>query len=337
MGGKKSFFSKIRSKKNVLILNFFFFLIFASAWVYSQTVPLWFQSRTFVFPESDFVSALGSGASEQDAKNDALASLSLFFGVQVDVKKSSGFQATETVRGTARQKKSSSQTDVSSKNELPAVQFTECFSSGSLCYVCAYIRRADAIAELSSRAENALSQSDFLLMSAVGADKIAAFRAAKQALDLCTAAENAARELSVLDNAKSSALYKQMREMKSRAEKIATEKRTELVFRVIADGDDGSSVNCVKEILQKEGFLCADSGLYTVFIELSFEESANAVGVFVKPSFSIQIFDAGGNAIASYTKTLSKFGHRTLEAAHSKARVEVVKDLRSNAARELFE
>lgn len=300
--------------------------------------PMWYSSRTFIYPESEYVSALGSGKTEQDAKNDALCYLAFYFGVSVDIKKSAGFSATEKNGSTSKNKFSNSKTDIEAKNILPAVEFTETFQTGGIFYICAYIRRSSAISELSGRAENALSKASFLVMRAEDEqNKIAAFKSTHEAKELCAEAEKVSGELAVLDFEKSAALFKRMRQIKASSEKISDECKKALVFAVVSKGDDGSAESVVKEILEKEGFLCDYGGKYTLFVELLFQESSNNVGVFVKPSVSVQLYDEAENMISSYTKSLPKFGHRTLDAAYSKARVEVVKDLRANLARELFE
>ena len=167
-------------------------------------------------------------------------------------------------------------------------------------------------------------------------NKIVAFKSTREAKELCAEAENVSRELAVLDFEKSSALFKRMRQIKTSAEKIAGECKKELVFAVVAKGDDGSAESAVKEICEKEGFSCDYVGKYTLYISLEFQESSNNVGVFVKPFVEILLTDEAENVIASYSKALAKYGHNTLTAAYSKARVEVVKDLRANLARELF-
>ena len=300
--------------------------------------PMWFRSRTFAYPENEFVSAVGSGGSEQEARNDALSSLCVYFGVTVDVKKSSGFSAVEKTGGTAKQKFFSSNIDVESQNILPAVEFSELFQSDGRFFICAYIKKSNAINEFRSRAENNLSKAEFLVTVAENdTNKIKSFRNARDAEKNCTETERILGELSVLDFESSSALVKKMHQIKENAGKIISEKRNELVFVVVADGDDGSAASAVKEIAEKEGFLCNKNGNYTISISISFQESSNNVGIFVKPSFDVAISDFEGNVISSYTKSLPKFGHRTLEAAYSKARVEIVKDLRANLACELFE
>lgn len=319
-------------------LSFFTLLFISTNMLFAQTSPLWFTERTFEFPEKEYVSAIGSGETEQEAKNNALASLSVYFGVKVNVKKSSGFSTAETNSDFTKTKNSSSQTDISAENELPAVQFTEIFQTDSRYYVCAYIRRSSAVSELSARAENALSKANFSLLQAENASNdMLAFKNAKEAKILCADAEKNVRMISVLDFEKSRELLKKQGETTIRAEKIIADSKKCLVFSVQTDGDDGSAETCVKEIISSEGFSLSPNGKYKMSVKVAFQESANSVGIFVKPSVEISLFDSEKNVVGSYSKSLPKFGHRTLEAAYSKARVEIVKDLRENLAREIFE
>lgn len=332
---KKRIFDYLHSIRECACIKIFLFLSIASG-IYAE--PMWFRSRTFAYPENEFVSAIGSGESEQYARNDALSSLSVYFGVVVDVKKSSGFSASERNGSTIRQNFSESNIDVESKNILPTVEFTEPFLSDGRFFICAYIKKANAISEFRSLAENNLSKAAFLVMNAESnTNKIKSFRNASEAEKLCTDTELILGELSVLDFESSSALVKKMHQIKENAGKISSEKRKELVFAVTAYGDDGSAASSVKEIAEKEGFSCNKNGNYTISISISFQESSNNVGIFVKPSLDVAISDLEGNVISSYTKSLPKFGHRTLDAAYSKAKVEIVKDLRANLAHELFE
>ena len=323
------------SKKKIIFISFLFLsLVLASA----SPAPLWFTDRTFEFPEKEYVSAIGSGESEQDAKNDALSSLSAYFGVKVNVKKSSEFSAKEMNGDSLKTKTSSYKTDVLSENELFAVQFTEAFKTASLCYICAYIRRSSVISGLSSQSENLLSKAEFSLIQAESASNyILAFKSAKDAKKSCADAEKRIRMLSLLDFEKGGSLFKRQNESKAKSEKIIEAAKKNLVFSVQVKCDDGSVENCVKEIVGSEGFSISQSGSYIIFVKLDFQETSNKVGIFVKPSIDISLFDSEKAVVASYSKSLPKFGHRTLESAYSKARVEIVKDLRTNFVREIFE
>lgn len=199
--------------------------------------PMWFRSRTFAYPENEFVSAVGSGGSEQEARDDALSSLCVYFGVTVDVKKSSGFSAVEKNGGTAKQKFFSSNIDVESQNILPAVEFSELFQSDDRFFICAYIKKSNAINEFRSRAENNLSKAEFLVTGAENdTNKIKSFRNARDAEKNCTETERILGELSVLDFESSSALVKKCTKSKKMLEKSSAKKEKSLFLLSLPTG-----------------------------------------------------------------------------------------------------
>lgn len=67
-------------------LSLLFICTLLSLTAVAQDAPLWVTDRTARFPDSRFVSALGSGQSVREAKTDAASQIAFYFNAHVQAK-----------------------------------------------------------------------------------------------------------------------------------------------------------------------------------------------------------------------------------------------------------
>ncbi len=325
----------VRFLKIALIFIFFDFFAF------SDDVPLWIRSRSLAFPRDEFISATGTGKNEAEARENALSAISMFFGVNVRVEKSSDFFANEENGNVSKNRLVNEKTSVSSEIALPSVHFTNAFFSHGDYSVCAYVLKETAIFELSSEANRALeAAADFLSISQDSKDALSKNSFAKKAMLECEKGEKSAKSLSALDSKTATDFFEQFHSIFAQAQKSSESARRRLVFNVTESPeskDDGSALNALRQEAEVRGFSCSAHGFFEIRVLVSFEESENAIGKFVRPILSLRLFGEDGAVITSFSRSLPKCGHRTLEGAYEKARADIKKEIAEKVAPAFFD
>ena len=133
-------------KKRFFFVSFFIFV----SNLFCENFPLWYENKSFQFPDSEYISAVGTGYSEAMAKDSAISTLALYFETKISVQRSAKLHGSEkTFEKSEKQRSVYSETNVESETKLPAVSFTNSFfnSVRNEYSVCAYIRKQDAINE----------------------------------------------------------------------------------------------------------------------------------------------------------------------------------------------
>jgi len=331
-------------KKRIL---FAFAFIFASR-LFSAEFPLWREDKNRQFPESEYISAVGTAFNEPAAKESALKTLSLYFESDVSFKSTSKFYGSESSSGTSfgnteKQRSIYSESSIESKTKLPSVSFTNSFYDSSLneYSVCAYIKKSDAINEFRTTLQAGIfSTSEQVQKSESSKNPYLAFSAAKSALSSLEELRKTARCLSVLDVKSGAENLKSIDALISRSAAVMSREKPRLTFCVEIQNDTEKNVSyTVQQLLESKGFVCGRKNpSFLILGDVNFSESQNAAGVFVRPAVSVQVVSAGGSGevLGSYSRQYPKYGHRDLSNAYAKARVEIEKDLKEKLLDSLF-
>ena len=331
-------------KKRILFACAF---IFASR-LFSADFPLWLDDKNRQFPESEYISAVGTAFNEPAAKESALQTLSLYFESNVSFKSTAKFYGSESSSGTSfgnteKQRSIYSETNVESKTKLPSVSFTNSFydSERNEYSVCAYIKKSDAISEFKMTLLSGIfSANEHVQKSENTKNPYIAFSAAKSALVSLEELRKTARCLFVLDAKTGAENLKSIDSLISRSAYVMSREKPRLTFSVEIQNDTEKNVAyTVQQLLELKGFVCGRKNpSFLISGSVNFSESKNDVGVFVRPAVSIQVVSAGGSGevLGSYSRQYPKYGHRDLSNAYAKARVEIEKDLKENLLDSLF-
>lgn len=132
---------KVQFSKFLLI--FFLFFVLCIQCISAKKVPAWFDNRESVYPQSKYISAGGEGYSPEEARNDALKQISLFFDSQVSVdselvQEYSEIEVNEFYKS-ASSKQVAEKVKIDSVSDFFCVEFTETLKVKKTYYVCAFI------------------------------------------------------------------------------------------------------------------------------------------------------------------------------------------------------
>lgn len=327
-------------KKEILFVCFFIFV----SNLFCDNFPLWYENKSLQFPDFEYISAVGTAYSETSAKDSALSELALYFESKISVQRSAKFYGTEkTFEKSEKQRSVYSETNIASETKLPSVSFTNSFfnSARNEYSVCAYIKKSNAINEFQGiLSAGILSVNEKVKKSENSKNPYLAFSVAKSVLVSIEKLQDTAQSLSVLDSKSGSESLKSIGILSERADGIMSREKPKLTFTVEIKNDAERNVAyTVQQLLESKGFVCGiKNPNFLISGNVHFSESKNAVGVFVRPAISLQVFSADGSneVLGSYSRQYPKYGHRDLSNAYAKARVEIEKDLKENLLDSLF-
>lgn len=313
-------------------ISFLFTYVLLSLTATAQDAPLWVSDRTARFPDSRFVSALGNGQSVREAETDAASQIAFYFSAHVQAKNETNLDVTD---GGQKRRTAQSGVSVSSDTELPQLQFTSPWQNKHTgeYLVCAYIERSAAADFCRTRLEQKLSAVQTILDSTKGSSVSLA--------DIQPLSE-AKKNLSEADVLLENVIALSQKPQKTLAERIAAlrrntdtllagAKRNATVSVSIQGDDDGTLKTVLEEIAESQEAVVSERGRYRISGRLTMTFSENEVGFFARPGISLRVIDSSTQeTVYTFVRQYQKWGHKSKDAAKTKAVVEVEKDLRKN-------
>jgi hypothetical protein len=230
-----------------------------------EPVPEWFEDPKSVYPDDEYLSAIGSGDTRRGAEQDALSSLSQIFEARVSVDQ----RTSERYRELARESGTLTESDiqlattvnVQSDQRLVNVQYGESFTDDQgRVHVIAYMDRLETGTVYRNLIQKNAGQIDRFLTEAEQTDGIIRRFAFISAAHL-VAQNNRALidQLQIISTPLARTLelpYDEQRVAERRAE-IASQ----MAYRIEISGGAASRVaEVVGEALSQEGFVVSDSG-----------------------------------------------------------------------------
>lgn len=300
----------------------------------AEDTPLWYSNKNVIYPESVFIRAVGSGKSIQNAQDDALTQLALYFNAQISVNTETNYAFTQQNAAVSANRRASGSTAVISETELPSVQFSEPYYNEAryTWNVCGYIVKKDAAAVCRSSLQNGIEEVSLLLAASQNNDDVfSAFSAAAKAVDKAASLRRDAEMLRVLSPGERDPIRSVFDLLTGCERRFSTLKRR-MTFSVSVRNDPaGTFAVILQELLSSNGFICTEQNAqYLVEANITTVESQNAVGIFVRPGIvlSVTANDGSETVLTSYSKQYAKYGHITLNGAYAKAYAEIEQDLR---------
>lgn len=294
-------------------------------------VPMWVYEKDVVFPTNQYISAIGYGNTQQEAREDALASLSLYFDTTVKVENE--FRQSIQSQSNYVYKNQSSLKDIktSSDTNFYAVEFTEFIygKDNQQGCICAYINREKSanfylqqVKNLSEKLSNkfySLNENDFLVYLALQ----------KTQSDIKDLEKNISF-IKLLWNwneneiQKYSSIVKEIRTKQNNLKK-------QLLLSINVENDRNNVLyGTIHKVFREKGFtILKENTSYLINISVSCYESENERGFFVTPDIYLSI-EYQGEEIYSYSKTYEKIGHKNISGAYDRAYIHIQKDLRDN-------
>ena len=230
-----------------------------------------------------------------------------------------------------------SEISVFSETELPSLSFTESYfnKKSKKWYIVAYFNKREVakiyLTEIQAGIKNIeIKLKGIRCQSSCFLQFIKLSKILKELIPLL----NTVEKLTVLDFENGNEMYSKIFAFKDECDERSQILKEEMRFSIDIRNDfddfefDDVIPNAIKEILEKEGFVCDSEGDMYIIGEIETHITENRVGVFVTPRLSIKIIDAENDkVVASYSKVYEKWGHINLEGAMDKALFEVSQDL----------
>lgn len=322
-------------KKNVLVLLLCYVICNLNA---EDNLPLWYTDRELAFPDSQYISAIGSSKSVSTAKSEALSQLSLFFSAKIKSNTNSSYQSS------LNNKQSTSSIDVAesvsvfSDSDIAQIVLTKPYKEQStgLWHVCAYIDRraySNYLLQDINNLFSSLSSSYSLLMDS---DSLfIGFTNASKIIDDSKVINSKSALYQIVSN-KPTGFEQRIRTYRTEAERFLQVNAKRITFSVevleseIENSFKNRIENALKIRLENLGGIIASNSKsrFKATIKISMESFNNNVGVFVIPSVNIEITDLKDNLVCqSWTKQLSKIGHNSEESAKQLAYSKIEKYL----------
>lgn len=312
-------------------ISFLFTYVLLSLTATAQDAPLWVSDRTARFPDSRFVSALGSGQSVREAETDAASQIAFYFNAHVQAKNETYL---DVIDGGQKRRTAQSGVSVSSDTELPQLQFTSPWQNRHTgeYVVCAYIERS-AADFCRTRLEQKLSAVQTVLDSIKGSNvSLADIQPLSEAKKNLSEADVLLENVIALSQKPQKTLAERIEALRRNTDTLlAGAKRNATVSVSIQGDDDGTLKTVLEEIAESQGAVVSERGRYRISGRLTMTFSENEVGFFARPGISLRVIDSSTQeTVYTFVRQYQKWGHKSKDAAKTKAVVEVEKDLRKN-------
>jgi hypothetical protein len=322
-------------RKNMLVI---LALLAGSYLMAAGPEPRWVRSRELEYPDSRYISALGMGKGDEEAKNAALSGLALYFKSSVSVQQQLIARYNEVVSGNqktlAKESSMASVATIHSQAEFLGAHFTSPWynEQNRSWYVLAYINKQEAAELYQNRIATNLTMMESTLKQA--GEPLQQYQAFKQAASIAQFIEADILGLGELSDAVTE--YREMLEYTRKVMVNSTAFRSQLRFSAAIEQDrQGRIQRKLLDVLEKNGYVTARSqGDYTISGEIFCDEERLPAGVFIHSGISLQLSNRAGTLLFSYTKNYPRWGARNQDMAYNIAFREMEKDLEANFIRE---
>jgi hypothetical protein len=303
---------------------------FASA-ASAQEAPLWLTRRAAAYPPDLYVTGVGEGSTSAEAREKALAQISLFFRTKVADTRQLLYSYNDALAGAGMENTRLNQnTRVMSEAEFFGVEFAETFTdSRGVVHALALIDREEAGRVYEGRIQaNALLVGDLIRRYENSGHPKEAVKRLREARRFSAVIVDYA-DMAILLNSAAAPRYDELPAVASRIDGMIEANEKRFTASISLNNEEARPLALkTAELLGRSGFLVTDSrGVYTVFI--SFEPRENATGNYrtVEPELFITMESGDGAVLLSYTKKYPVFRHLSRGEALSRALRNIEQDL----------
>jgi hypothetical protein len=300
--------------------------------------PFWYTNKSIEYPDSEYVSSIGSGNTESAAKTAAVSEISLFFKTSADVRNESVAEYNKAISGnktiTTGSRQSSQSAIITSQEDFLGVRFTSAWhnSKNNIWYVLAYINKREAAQIYQSRIDSNIQTIQGLL---------SAYNKTSDALLGYPYLQNAAAIAVIVEQDVTAINMMGIRAAQNSdnlklAQKIIGDCRTarsSLTFAVQVTGDRQNKIQRkILALLEKNGFTASrNNSFYTIVGDVYFDEQIGSSGVFfVSPGIELMLVGRDGKELFSYSANIDREGHKTKDGAETRAVLALERDLENN-------
>ena len=296
--------------------------------------PRWVRFREQEYPDSRFISALGMGKGDEEAKNAAMNGLALYFKSTVSVQQQILTQYNEVVSGTQKKTEKdtamSNQVQIASQAEFLGAHFTSPWynEQNRNWYVLAYINKQEAVELYQNRISANLTMLETMLTETK--EPLQQYQAFKRAASIARCIEADILGLGELSDA--STAHRETLEYTRKVMADSRAFRSQLRFSAAIEADpQGRIQRKLLDVLEQNGYVAVrNQGDYTITGEIFCDEETFPKAFFIHSGISLQLSNRAGDLLFSYTKNYERQGARSLNMAYNIAFREMEKDLEAN-------
>lgn len=287
-------------------------------------VPVWFEHKELSHPASLYISAVGEGATEAEARETAVRQIALFFNTTAEVcndllktynesDMSTGYTYSEQTAITERSR-------ITSQADFFGVQFTQSFAAGSRIYVLAFINRADAFSVYQSEiTQNCTVLEQLLSYAEDGRNPVTGLQCAKSAVSISALTAELVKNARLVKSV-SASYFSRAESLIERSYAALRNCRENLSFTVSVTGDyNGTVYTTLSQLLEAREYAVAKAGeeaASTLSVQVTADERTTAAGVFLYSSISVTALASDGKPYFSYSRTFDKKGARAQADAY---------------------
>lgn len=287
-----------------------------------EKVPAWFEHKEVVYPSEIYVSAVGEGDSDAEAKISAVSQIALFFNTSAEVYNDllKEYNEIESDKNYSNVEKTeiTEMATIRSSAEFFGVQFSDCLSVKNRVYVCAFINREEAFKVYDSEIKQNTAVVQSLLKSAQNdANPVRAAKNAEKGVKIAEVMNELVKNARLLKSV-SETYFSKAENLYEQAQKVLDSCRDRKVFSLVVENDWNNSIySCLSKLLESEGLSVSgkleNQSVLTVVI--STDESEKSAGFFLTCSLSIKA-SSDGKSYFSYSRAFDKKGARTKNDAY---------------------
>ena len=313
-------------------------LLFLSSFLFAASVPKWVKDTDKVYPQSQFLRAIGEGKNLKIAQDSAVAAISLVFDTKSEVR-NAAIKELSCIQEENKTEYASSQkavqvVNIKSDSDFFCTKFDEPYIDKKTknYSVIAYINRSEAGQIYKERIGHIMSLVRKLDSAAEkDSEPLRKISDWGKALSLGQLAETYINNAVIINPSDTDIFKADLRLLEEITGKFL-EKKPEMLFSVSCKNEGCESVvNHIRSLLENKGCTCTENDfLYDISIEISFSEEHLQTGEFVRPTIHIQFKNREGKTIKSYSKSYTRYGAKTMEMAYSRAKQKIQEDLTEN-------
>ena len=317
-------------KKTLLLISVLFFFI---SNIFSAPVWVTDQGRRKAFPETEYISGLGTAFNEQSAKNKAASTISEYIKTEVSSSTQSRYSATEKAGKVTEESFLEEEVSLISNSDLYALEYTEVWKEEDTgrFYCVAYIEKASAWKIVKQKLER-ISLDVVSLMEGAEEERFGFWKTLRYG-------EAAAKEKEFYSLYDFANLVNKtgLKNFSSCAQNIQTAKNillqnksTEKVLLKVQNDKNATVYRALASYFEANGFTVSDErGKYICDAVVTVEIRNDKSSYVSYPGLTLCVSDVFGTQFASYNTTANKTvafnkdsttekAYRTLEKACEK-------------------
>ncbi|QBG48134.1 hypothetical protein EGM51_12280 [Verrucomicrobia bacterium S94] len=312
-------------------------LLLAAGCITGSREPDWVSNPKNVYPDSEYLSAVGAGDTRRSAENAAAASLARIFESHIESDERLLDQTFETQSSFDRTTRFSSDINILSSQTLYNIQFAEAWKDNLGRYhAVAYLNRRDTAEIYRDKIKEQTARVNFLRASAEQTGQIlkkyATLRtASRHALE----ADNLLRQLQVIHprsvpEVTPSYSLNQLR-------KALADTAKEIKVQINVKGDEKNRMKAtLQEFITQYGFVIGKPAVLDIEAHIEVDDTGEREQglIFVRYEMLLQITDPAGNGVVT-VRDKGREAHKTMEQARTRSFRTLESSIRANGAQRL--